>query len=90
MHRIIFEHLHSLSPLSAGDPVPFDSNSSISQVGSASGERASFYVSGKKEGKNSLINGALGATGSGYFAYCWGKHVPEDADLYIVELCECF
>lgn len=87
MHRIIFEHLHSLSPLSANDPIPFDMKATTT-VGSASGTKAVFGRSGKREGKNALINGAQGGTGSGYFAYCWGEHMDQDVDLFIIELGE--
>lgn len=37
-------------------------------------------------GKNTFINGAQGGVGSDYFAGCWKEHLPEDADLVIVEL----
>jgi hypothetical protein len=87
MHRIIFEHLHALSPLSANDKIPFDP-ASESPVGSATGRKAVFGVSGKKDGKNALVNGAQGGTGSNYFAYCWGEHMDQDVDLFIVELGE--
>ncbi|KIJ25849.1 hypothetical protein M422DRAFT_38440 [Sphaerobolus stellatus SS14] len=33
-----------------------------------------------------LINGAVPATGSGYFSMCWGEHIEEDMDLIIIEL----
>lgn len=33
-----------------------------------------------------VINGATPATGSDYFSYCFALHVPDDADLIIVEL----
>jgi hypothetical protein len=88
MHRIMFEHLHSISPLSADDPIPFNSTSLTGQSGSQSGVRAALGEDGRKDGKNSLINGAMGATGSSYYAYCWGEHMPRDADIYIIELGE--
>lgn len=88
MHRIIFEHLHYLSPLSAEDLVPFDPTVLKGSVGSTSGESVVFGESGKTSSRNALVNGAQGGTGSGYFAYCWGEHVPQDTDIFIVELCE--
>jgi hypothetical protein len=63
----------------------------------------SLGTSGKKEGKNSFINGALGGTGeypiltawtwltrvgSDYFSLCFGEHIPEDVDLVLIELCK--
>lgn len=44
--------------------------------------------SGKKDGKNGFINGSKAATGSGYFAYCFPEHIPDDVDIVIVELGE--
>lgn len=45
--------------------------------------------SGKKLGVNSFINGAQGATGSDYFAYCFAEHLPDDVDIVFVELGMC-
>lgn len=44
-----------------------------------------YGFSAREKGVNSMINGAQGATGSGYFAYCFAEHIPEDADIIIVE-----
>ena len=44
-----------------------------------------YGFSGRDRGVNSMINGAQGATGSSYYAYCFGEHIPEDVDLIIVE-----
>ncbi|OWZ35371.1 hypothetical protein C343_01038 [Cryptococcus neoformans C23] len=41
--------------------------------------------SGRKEGKHGFINGGQGATGTGYFSYCWEEHVPADLDLIFIE-----
>jgi hypothetical protein len=45
-----------------------------------------YGFSGRELGVNSFVNGAQGATGSDYFAYCFAEHVPEDVDLVLVEL----
>lgn len=50
--------------------------------------KAVFDIPGKKDGKNTLVNGAQGGTGSGYFAYCWGEHLEQDVDLFVIELGE--
>lgn len=44
-----------------------------------------YGFSAREKGVNSMINGAQGATGSGYFAYCFAEHIPEDVDLVIIE-----
>lgn len=44
-----------------------------------------YGFSAREKGVNSMINGAQGASGSSYFAYCFGEHIPEDVDLIIVE-----
>lgn len=52
--------------------------------------------SGRKENKNSYINGAQGGTGAfavcvwlmtgtGYFSRCFGEHLPEDMDIVVIE-----
>ena len=33
-----------------------------------------------------LINGAVPATGSDYFAMCFGEHIDKDVDLVILEI----
>ncbi|BEI93318.1 uncharacterized protein CcaverHIS019_0509460 [Cutaneotrichosporon cavernicola] len=38
------------------------------------------------DGLITIINGAVPATGSGYFAFCFPLHIPEDSDLVVVEL----
>ncbi|ODO07029.1 hypothetical protein I350_04397 [Cryptococcus amylolentus CBS 6273] len=40
---------------------------------------------GREEGKNSMINGAQGGTGSAYFSLCWGEHIPTDVDLVTID-----
>ncbi|KJE01198.1 hypothetical protein I311_05168 [Cryptococcus gattii NT-10] len=42
--------------------------------------------SGRKEGMNSYINGAVGGVGTDYFSLCYGEHLPEDMDLVFIEL----
>lgn len=39
----------------------------------------------KDEGRNGITNGALGATGTDYFQYCFSEHMTEDVDLVLVE-----
>lgn len=50
----------------------------------------SYGFNGKELGVNSMVNGAVGGTGSGYFGYCFGEHIPEDVDLIVIELGEVF
>lgn len=45
-----------------------------------------YGFSARAKGVNSMINGAQGATGSDYFSYCFGEHIPEDVDLVVIEL----
>ncbi|KAJ9091210.1 hypothetical protein QFC19_009206 [Naganishia cerealis] len=33
-----------------------------------------------------FVNGAIPASGSNYFATCFAEHIPEDADLILIEL----
>lgn len=70
MHRILFDHLNATFPSAKG---------SILHSVRASGE------AGPNDGHNTFINGAVPARGSDYFAYCSHLHVPEDADLVILE-----
>lgn len=35
--------------------------------------------------ENALFNGAVPATGSSYFAFCYMHHIPQDVDLVILE-----
>lgn len=37
-------------------------------------------------GEITVVNGAVPATGSGYFSYCFSLHIPEDSDLVVIEL----
>lgn len=39
-----------------------------------------------KDGDIPVFNGAVPATGSDYFSFCFGLHIPQDADLVFVEL----
>ncbi|KLT44089.1 CAP64-like protein, partial [Cutaneotrichosporon oleaginosum] len=41
--------------------------------------------SAKAEGRNGITNGALGATGTDYFQYCFGESIPDDVDLVLIE-----
>lgn len=34
---------------------------------------------------NEIVNGALPATGSSYFTYCYNKHLPNDLDIIFIE-----
>ena len=45
-----------------------------------------YGFSAKSLGVNSFVNGAQGATGSDYFGFCFGEHIPQDVDLVLVEL----
>lgn len=46
------------------------------------------WVVGEKsqDGKNGFVNGAQGGKGSNYFSMCFGEHIPEEADLILLEL----
>lgn len=37
-------------------------------------------------GNITVVNGAVPATGSGYFSYCFPLHIPEESDLVVIEL----
>lgn len=37
------------------------------------------------KGHHSMFSGAIGATDSGYFAYCFDKHIPKDVDIIFLE-----
>ncbi len=41
--------------------------------------------SAKAQGRNGMTNGALGATGTDYFQYCFREDIPEDVDLVLIE-----
>ncbi|ORX41226.1 hypothetical protein BD324DRAFT_613723 [Kockovaella imperatae] len=43
-------------------------------------------TSGRSEGKNGFVNGALGGTGTDYFSMCYKEHIPDDVDLVLLEL----
>ncbi|BEJ03916.1 hypothetical protein CcaverHIS641_0110910 [Cutaneotrichosporon cavernicola] len=49
------------------------------------GEPAIEGESRKAEGRNGMTNGALGATGTDYFQYCFTEDIPPDVDLVLVE-----
>lgn len=36
-------------------------------------------------GHHTIFPGAIGATDSGYFAYCFNKHIPKDVDIIFLE-----
>jgi hypothetical protein len=36
-------------------------------------------------GHHTIFPGAIGATDSGYFAYCFDKHIPKDVDIIFLE-----
>jgi hypothetical protein len=38
------------------------------------------------DGLITIINGAVPATGSGYFSFCFPLHIPDDSDLVVIEL----
>lgn len=83
MHRVISEHVLALFPISAFDTALFDPKPVRGKLSSARGDKPSFAVSGKKDGKNTLINRAQRGTGSGYFACCWGHHLHQGTDVFI-------
>lgn len=37
------------------------------------------------EGQHTIFQGAVPATDSGYYAYCFDKHIPKDVDIVFVE-----
>jgi hypothetical protein len=37
------------------------------------------------KGQHTVFQGAVGATDSGYFAYCFDKHIPKDVDIVFLE-----
>ena len=44
------------------------------------------YPTANGTGPHELYNGAVGATGSNYFKYCFQNHLVEDPDIVFVEL----
>ncbi|KAI9281398.1 SGNH hydrolase-type esterase domain-containing protein [Umbelopsis sp. AD052] len=44
-----------------------------------------WFTSKFPYGQHTLVNGAAPATGSSYFTYCHGKHIPDDLDIIFIE-----
>lgn len=71
MHRILFDHLNAKFPSAKGALLH-----NVHKTGEAGG---------LNDGRNTFVNGAVPARGSDYFAYCSQHHLPDDADLVVLE-----